>query len=466
VTEEEAGVGSSSPSSLLLGGSDLSLATDLYQLTMAAAYWTRGELPQATYELYVRRLPEHRNFLVFAGLEQVLAGLEGLQFHREQIDYLRSLAPFSTIDPGFFDALAEFRFRGDVWAMEEGRIFFPQEPVLRVTGTLLEAQIVETLLLSIVNFQTLIASKAARIRLAAGPDVDLAEFGTRRAHGPEAGVWGARAAYLGGFDSTSNVLAGQRVGIPVVGTMAHSFVLSFATEAEAFKHYRNVFPDHTVHLVDTYDTLEGVRQAIATGGPFAGIRIDSGDVEALSRGARDLLDRAGFREAKIFVSGDMHELRIQELLRAGAPIDAFGVGTRLVSSTDSPTIGGVYKLVELEEGGVWVPKRKRSAGKTSFAGSKQVLRELESGRMVRDRLVPARGREWNADRSEPVATPAGAVELLAPAIVAGDRVRDASLTAARERFLSDLAALPDRLRELGAPSESYEVEVDPQLAAV
>lgn len=438
---------------LLLGEGDLAFATDLYQLTMAAAYWARGELPRATFELYVRRLPRSRNFLVFAGLEQALACLPHLRFDRAQIDYLSAQPTFDGVDPGFFDMLAGLRFGGEVWAMEEGRVFFPQEPVLRVTGSLLEAQIVETLLLSIVNFQTLIASKAARMRIAAGADVSLAEFGTRRAHGPAAGAWGARAAYIGGFDSTSNVLAGQRLGVPIVGTMAHSFVLSFDDEAAAFAHYASVFPEYTVHLVDTYDTLEGVRRAIGSDRPFAGIRLDSGDIETLARDSRRLLDDAGRTDAKIFVSGDMHELKIRDLLVARAPIDAFGVGTRLVSSTDSPTLGGVYKLVEIEKDDAWIPKRKRSAGKLSFAGSKQVLRFSNDGTMTGDRLVSAREGDCEAD-AEP---------LLRLVYQGGKPIRGDTLCAARARCLAELEALPEELRSLESSVE-YPVEIDSRLA--
>ncbi|HKI85435.1 MAG TPA: nicotinate phosphoribosyltransferase, partial [Thermoanaerobaculia bacterium] len=323
------------PLTLTVTDGDLSFATDLYQLTMAAAYHAQGELPAATFELMVRRMPQHRRFMVFAGLEQVLASLTALRFDHDQIRYLKELPAFANVKPGFFEMLAEFRFGGDLWALPEGTAFFPQEPVLRVSGNLLEAQIVETLILSIINFQTTIASKAARVRIAAGPERGLAEFGSRRAHGPAAAAWVARAAYLAGFDSTSNVLAGQRLGIPVVGTMAHSFILSCADEEEAFKEYMDLFPDHAIHLVDTFDTLDGVRRAISLGRPFLGVRLDSGDLEALSKATRRLLDESGHGEAKILASGDLEERRVSSLLAAGAPIDSFGVGTELATSADA-----------------------------------------------------------------------------------------------------------------------------------
>jgi len=441
----------------LLGERDLAFATDLYQLTMAAAYGARGETPRTAYELYVRGLPENRNFLVFAGLEQVLAALEGLRFSAPQVEFLRSQAPFRNVDPGFFEMLRDFCFRGDVWAMREGSVFFPHEPVIRVVGDLIEAQIVETLLLSIVNFQTLIASKAARVRLAAGPDVQLAEFGTRRAHGPQAGAWSARAAYVGGFDSTSNVFAGQQVGMPIVGTMAHSFVLSFEDEKEAFAHYARVFPEHTVHLVDTYDTVEGVRRAIRSGVPFQGIRLDSGDLLALSLEARRILDDAGMNDVRIFASGGADEWSIRSLCSAGAPIDAFGVGTRLVSSADAPTLGGVYKLVAIDRDGRWVPKRKQSVGKEHFGGIKQVFRSTRAGELAGDRLVPAETPRLSAlDMAEE--------PMLRQVVRNGEVLRRANAGAAREHCMRELSRLPAPLRSLEASDRPYPVEIDPRLS--
>jgi len=472
--------------SLSVGEADLALVTDLYQLTMAAAYHAAaeesGEMPGATFELWVRRLPPHRRFLVFAGLEQVLASLRDLSFTYEQIDYLRRQEPFRGVADSFFETLSDFRFRGDVRAMPEGTLFFPDEPVLAVSGTLLEAQIVETLLLSIVNFQTTIASKAARLRLAAGDDVQIAEFGSRRAHGPQAAVWAARAAYVGGADSTSNVLAGQRAGVPVVGTMAHSFIMSYEHEEDAFRRYQRTFPEHTVLLVDTYDTLEGVRKALADGGPFRGVRLDSGDLEELSRQTRRLLDEAGRQDATIFASGDMNEHKIAALRAAGAPIDAFGVGTRLATSADAPYLNGIYKLVEVVRGGEVRPTFKASTGKATYPGPKQVIRRLEQGvggpTLAGDLLI-RHGDEAGYGAEQRLLVPVmeggrllAGVEAPAAAQPGVGTADDGGLAtygvaAGRRRCLRQLAHLPPALRCLEDGDEpAYAVAVDPRLEAL
>ena len=436
-----------------VGAEDLALCTDLYQLTMAAAYHRRGVELRGTFELMVRSMPRNRNFLVLAGLDAALESLARLRFDDDQIEYLRSLAPFEAVDPSFFESLRKFRFRGDVWSMEEGSAFFPGEPVLRVTADLIEAQIVETLLLSVINFQTTIASKAVRMRIAAGEDCELAEFGTRRAHGPEAAVNVARAAYLAGFDSTSNVLAGLRFGIPVVGTMAHSFVMSSRSEKEAFAEYQRVFPDHTIFLVDTYDTLEGVRQALSLGVPFAGVRLDSGDMAELSRGARAILDEGGREDALIFASGDVDEFLIRSLRSEGAPIDAFGVGTRLATSADAPYVGGVYKLVEVLEAGESRAAFKASTDKETYPGAKQVIRLESDGYYGEDLLVPA---EAGSSIEE-------GVPLLDQVMAGGERLRPASLQMARQRVRGELESLPPRLLDLAPAQPPFQVRVDPSL---
>ncbi|MEM7048083.1 MAG: nicotinate phosphoribosyltransferase [Acidobacteriota bacterium] len=449
----------SAPLPLLLDSADLCLATDLYQLTMAAAYERRRqageEEPRATFELWVRRFPNQRNFLVFAGLDQALAALQRLRFGAEQLDYLRSLPAFADVERSFFDTLAEFRFQGDVRALPEGTIFFPGAPVMSVHGSFLEAQIVETLLLSIVNFQSSIASKAARLRLAAGSRARLAEFGGRRAHGPQAATWAARAAFVGGFDATSNLLAGQREGIPVVGTMAHSFVMSFQSEVEAFRHYHEVFPQQSILLVDTYDSLTGVRRALSTGLPFRGIRLDSGDLGELAREARQLLDGAGRSDAEIFVSGDLDERRIAELRAAGAPIDAFGVGTELSTSADAPALSGVYKLVESFRGGRRLLHYKGSRGKVSYPGLKQVVRTYVQGVMEHDRVVPAGEREPTAGAGR---------RLLRAVMRQGEVIERSSAAEGRRRCLEELETLPLRLRSLEpCRNAPYRVEVDQRL---
>lgn len=451
--DSRAAGGDRHPDPLTLRDSDLGFATDLYQLTMAGAYHAlarEGRLPErATFELWVRRFPPHRNFLVFAGLAPALASLAALRFEGEQIDWLRGLDVFARVPPSFFDELAGFRFRGDVRAMAEGTVFFPGEPMLSVSGSLLETQIVETLLLSIVNFQVAIASKAARVRLAAGQDKTIAEFGGRRAHGPQAATWAARAAFIGGCDATSNVLAGWRLDIPVVGTMAHSYVMSFEREIDAFRHYQSVYPEHAIHLVDTYDTLEGVRRALATGRPFRGVRIDSGDVAVLARQTRRLLDEGGRPEALIFASGDLDEHRIARLVAERVPIDSFGVGTELATSYDAPALSGVYKLVETATGGERELTYKASAGKEMLPGAKQVVRSSDAGgRMTGDRVVPAGEGE-----------PAGG--LLRPVMRGGRILVSEDLAAARARCLDQLDRLPEPQRALDVAGEPYPVTFDP-----
>jgi len=326
------------------------LLTDLYELTMAAGYVQNRFDARATFELFVRHLPPHRNYLVAAGLQQALGYLETVRFSTEEIAYLRKLPLFRHVRPEFFDYLEKFRFSGDVWALPEGTILFPGEPLLRVTGPIAEAQLMETSLLAIVHFQTLVASKAARVTAAASSR-SVIEFGSRRAHGAEASVLAARAAFIGGCDGTSNTLAGHRFGIPVFGTQAHSYIMAHADEADAFRDFLDVFPEHSMLLVDTYDVRAAVERIVALGRKPGGIRLDSGDLLADSLWARDRLDRAGWRDVKIFASGDLDEYRIESLLRAGAPIDAFGVGTALSTSADAPYVGVIYKLVEIEVAG-------------------------------------------------------------------------------------------------------------------
>ncbi len=427
----------------------LGLATDLYQLTMGAAYHRNLPGERGSFELTVRGLPARRSFLLFAGLEPALAALGELRFPETAVAWLRSLDVFSGVEDSYFDRLASFTFRGDVWALPEGTVFFPGEPVMRVSGDLLEAQLVETLLLSIVNSQTAIASKAARMRLAAGDAVQLSEFGTRRAHGPQAGMWAARAAWLAGFESTSNVLAGRRFGIPVVGTMAHSYVMAADSEERAFADYQATFPEHSIFLIDTYDTLEGLDKALALEVPFKGVRLDSGDLLELSKRVRSRLDEAGRAEVLVFASGDVDEWVIEELRRAGAPIDAYGVGSKLSTAADAPFLGGVYKLVGTGAEGAERPTLKRSAGKTTWPGRKQLLRRSRDGVLVEDRIV-LEGAVPASDE-----TP-----LLRQVMSEGRPVEGATLAEARRQARDALAALPSELRALETPAEPYPVHVD------
>lgn len=363
------------------------LQTDLYQLTMAAAYHQDGHNPRATFELFVRKLPSDRAFLIFAGLEEAVSALLSLSFAPDEMAYLKDSPAFEGIDDSFFERLASLRFTGDVWAVAEGTVVFPGMPLVRVTAPLIEAQLVETYLLSVINYSTMVATKAARI-VEAAQGRKLLEFGTRRAHGPLSGVMAARSAYIAGFAGTSNVEAGMRYGVPISGTSAHSFIMSYDREEEAFAAYQSAFPQATTLLVDTYDTLEGVRRAARMTPPPQGIRLDSGDLGALAKQARLILDEHGCQDTRIVASNDLNEYRIAALLADGAPIDAFGVGTELSTVRDAPAISGVYKLVERERpDGSWYYVAKNSPGKPSYPGRKQVYRIFDKDGMACQDIV-------------------------------------------------------------------------------
>ena len=382
------------------------MLTDLYQLTMASAYLKAGVAEtEACFHLYFRSNPFSGGYSVACGLAQALEYLDHLSFSEDDVSYLATLTGADSkplFGTSFLDWLRAFRFDGDVLAVPEGTVVFPGEPLLRVTGPIATCQIVETALLNIINFQTLVATKAARVVMAAGGDPVL-EFGLRRAQGPDGGLSAGRAAYVGGCAGTSNVLTGQRYGVPVGGTHAHSLVMLFDTEMEAFLAYAEAMPNNAVLLVDTYDTLEGVRNAIKAGGrlrelgsDLIGIRIDSGDLAWLSIRARELLDAAGFEATRIYASNELDEYTIESLKDQGARIDVWGVGTKLVTAYDQPALGGVYKLSAVREpGGEWEPRVKVSeqAVKVTTPGLLQVRRfSDESGRfvgdMVYDELVP------------------------------------------------------------------------------
>jgi nicotinate phosphoribosyltransferase len=340
---------------------------------MAAAYFDSDFCAEASFELFVRSLPPERSYLIAAGLEQGLDYLERVRFHPPEIEYLRQLPVFRHISRDFFDYLHSFHFTGEVWAIAEGTPVFHDEPLLRVTAPIIEAQIVETFLLSTVTFQTMIASKAARI-VEAAQGRDVIEFGTRRAHGPEAGTLAARAAYIGGCVGTSNVEAGQKFGIPVFGTLAHSFVMAYHEEEEAFRRFQQLFREHSVLLVDTYYTLGAIEKIIRSGMRPAAVRLDSGDLYELSREVRRKLDNAGLKDTKIFATSDLDEYVISELLARGAQVDAFGVGTSLATSKDAPSLGGVYKLVDVYSDDGPSYRAKLSGGKATYPGCKQVFR--------------------------------------------------------------------------------------------
>jgi nicotinate phosphoribosyltransferase len=425
------------------------LMTDLYQLTMAAAYFENGLDHHATFELFTRRLEANRGFYLACGLELALQHLEGLHFTGAQIDYLRGLPVFAHVSPRFFDRLRALRFTGEVWALPEGTPFFPDEPIVRVTGPVLEAQLVETYLLSVINEQTLIATKAARIaRAARGKHVS--DFGTRRAHGPEAGQLVARAAFVGGAASTSNVEVGARLGIPVKGTFAHSWVMAFDKEEDAFLAYAKVFPEDATVLIDTYDTIAAARKVVALKRPVAGVRIDSGDFVAQAHAVRKILDEGGLHATRILVSGDLNEDKIDALERAGAPIDVYGVGTELAVSKDMPALGGVYKLVEQRDASGTVHYRmKLQKDKRSWPGAKQVYRRPGS-----DTIALATERDIPG-------TP-----LLERVLADGKRLRPApSLAAIQAKAASEIAKLPEAVRALATPAP-YKVERSAALEAL
>jgi nicotinate phosphoribosyltransferase len=411
------------------------LVTDLYQLTMLDAYRRLGFERPAAFELFTRRLPDERGFLLVTGLEQALDYLEALRFSDDELDWLASTGRFA---PGFTDWLRGFRFGGDVHAVPEGTVLYADEPWLRIVAPLPEAQLVESRLINLLHFQTLIASKAARCVLAADGR-DLVDFGMRRAHGAEAAVFAARACYVAGFAGTATIEAGRRFGIPLHGTMAHSFVQSHASESEAFANYARCHPGRVTLLLDTYDTLAAARkvvQLVAQGVGVQAVRLDSGDLGALSRQVRDVLDAGGCTHVRILVSGNLDEHGIAALVAAGAPIDSYGVGTRLDASVDAPTLDAVYKLEEYDG----VPRRKRSTAKSTWPGRKQVYRTFDADGRIATDTVALDGEVCEG------------APLLVPVMRGGRRIAPPdSLDAIRARARASLQALPDRCRALDRP---------------
>jgi nicotinate phosphoribosyltransferase len=421
--------------SLWLDPNALGPATDLYELTMMAGYHAAGMADRcATFEIFVRKLPDHRAYLVFAGLEQAIRDVLRLAFSPEQIETIRGWPMFRGLDQAVIDALASTRFQGDIWSVPEGTVVFPGETLVRVTAPLAQAQWLETHLLASLSYPTLVASKAARIVLAAGGR-QLFEFGARRGHGPLSALLAARAAYIAGFAGTSHAEAARRLGIPAVGTMAHSWVQSFETETQAFETFARVFPGNATLLVDTFDVLEGTRKAAAIEPPIQGIRIDSGDVESLARKARVILDQHGRNTTKIVASGDLDEYKVERLVVAGAPVDGFGIGTELITSRDAPTLSMVYKLVELDG----IGKFKLSAGKKSYPMAKQVFRRRDARRRFCGDHVTRADETAHGD------------PLLVPIVRSGRLETDLlGLEAIRLRCREELAALPERLKRLDA----------------
>jgi nicotinate phosphoribosyltransferase len=432
------------------------LFTDLYELTMAAAYHEEGRNPEATFSLFVRpaRRGEPWGYLVAGGLGEVLDALEIFAFEAEDLAYLEGAGLFKT---DFLEMLAGLRFSGAVDALPEGTLFFPNEPILEITAPLIQAQLLETYLINVVGLATLLTTKASRCVQAAGGR-PLVDFSLRRTQGGSAGMAMARAAYLAGFSATSNVLAGRRYGIPIAGTMAHSFVQAFSSESDAFEAYARSFPHRTILLIDTYDVMAGAEKALAVarrmrsqGLKLVGVRLDSGDMVAQSRAIRALFDAAGFPELQIFSSSGFDEFRIQKALAAGAAIDAFGVGTRMGVSADRPYLDLVYKLVSMDGR----PIRKLSNGKVTLAGAKQVFRrQNQEGRFEGD---------WLACRGEamPDAKP-----LLEPAMRAGRRCQPApDLDTLRHYLDKQLKALPPAFQALEG-ADHYPVRITPRLEAL
>ncbi len=429
--------------------SNLGLLTDLYELTMAAAYLKHGITEDCTFEIFCRRLPPNRSFLITAGLEQSVEYLQGIRFSADQIEYLRRLPVFSLVDDSFFHYLADFEFRGDVWAMPEGTPFFPQEPILRLKAPAPDAQMLETYLLSILSYQTMVASKAARLTLAAAGK-SVIDFGTRRAHGPQAGLLAARASFIGGCLGTSNVLAGQQWGIPVFGTMAHSWVMQFDSEEAAFESFRQIFPKHTVMLLDTYDTLQAAQLVGRLDAKIPGVRLDSGDFFDLAPQVRKILDDAGHTETQIVASGDLNEQKILEVTRKGLPIDSFGVGTDLVISADAPSVNLVYKLAERITEGKRIPTMKASTDKATYPFSKQVVRFTEGSRYVGDQIMIE-------------AEPAQGQALLKPILQRGKLISPLPPVVEIQAYArQELARLPDGVRRLHQ-AELYPVHFSPRL---
>ena len=435
----------------MIAGENLTLLTDLYQLTMAQAYFREQKFGQAAFSLFIRAYPPNRGYFVSAGLQDVLDYLENLHFDQPALDYLASQTLFSD---DFLHHLANLRFTGQVAAVPEGRIFFADEPALELTAPIIEAQIVETFIINQIHLQTVIATKAARCVHAAGgrPVVD---FALRRTHGSDAGMKVARASYLAGFAGTSNVMAGQRYAIPIVGTMAHSFVSSFEREIDAFRAYAASFPKNAILLIDTYDTLAGAgnaaqvaKEILERGHKLLGVRIDSGDMAGSALEVRRILDGAGFTDVKIIGSGGLDEFELDRL--AAAPYDSYGVGTKMGVSGDAPWADIAYKLVEYQGR----PVLKLSTGKSSWPGRKQVFRQKAAGGRAEKDIIGLRDEELPG---EPML-----IEVMRDGRIASAQPK---LSEIREKLTADLATLPGGVKSIREPSR-FPVEFSPKLRAL
>jgi nicotinate phosphoribosyltransferase len=435
--------------------------------------------------MFVRKLPLNRSYIVAAGLEQALQFILGMKFNDKQISYIRSLDAFKMVGEDFYDYLKAFKFTGTIWAVPEGTVLFPNEPILRIQAPIIEAQIVETYILSIINFQSLIATKASRI-VSAASGRSVIEFGSRRAHGPQAGFLAARASFIGGCTGTSNMLAGHKLGIPVFGTMAHSFIMSFEKEEEAFQQFNHIFPSGFL-LVDTYDSIMAVKKIIQAGIRANGIRLDSGDLLHLSIDIRRILDQAGYSYTKIMASGDLNEYLIKELMDKGAPIDLFAVGTELVTSRDDPAMNGVYKLVAMRipssqsssssyslttsntntksnnyndhNKGQLIYKIKTSPGKRTYPGPKQIHRILENN-LIKIDLVTLDNEAVDDDNIN-------SIPLLRKYVEHGKILEEIPSMQTLQKFhLQQLNTLPSKFKNLDHVPEMFPVEFSNKLVTL
>lgn len=431
------------------------LLTDLYQLTMMQGYFDQQMDQPASFEFFIRKLPPQRNFLIAAGLQQVVEYLEELAFTDEDIAYLQTTGFFHD---SFLEYLRGVRFTGRVDAMPEGTIFFPGEPILRVTAPLPVAQLVETRIINILQFQSMIASKAARMRLVA-PDAMLLDFGLRRAHGPEAGLLAARACYLAGLDGTATVLAGKEFGIPIFGTMAHSFVQAHESELEAFRHFADSHPDNLVLLIDTYDTLICTEKVVRLAEELKerdihikGVRIDSGDLIASSKAVRKILDNAGLEQVKIFLSSSLDEYSLEQIIGEGAPVDGFGIGTKMITSSDYSFLDCSYKLVEYN----FIGRRKKSKSKETWPGCKQVFRVYDQAGKISEDIL-----SLYSEKSE-------ARGLIVPVMENGKSIEKVpSVHEARRYAAQELKTLPSQLQKItDKPDTAVELKISDSLRSL
>ena len=432
------------------------LATDFYQLTMSAAYFQdnlerhlQEDNDIAVFDLFVRKYPRNRNYLIFAGLEQVIHYLQYARFTEQTIDFLRKKEVFRNIDPKFFEEyLPKFKFELDIWAIKEGNFFFPHEPIMIIQGPMIQAQLAETYLLNVINHQTIIASKASRIKNTA-PNKVLLEFGTRRSHSPLAGVYAARASYIAGFDGTSNVIADFELGIPSSGTMAHSFVQRFDNEMDSFENYYKIYGKDSILLIDTYDTEKAAKSITKYKNNIRAVRIDSGDLLEHSKKVRKILDDNECEQVLIVASSDLNEYKIKHLLENNAPIDAFGIGTELATSRDDPTLAAVYKLMEYRG----KPKIKTSEEKITFPGRKQIYRKYDKNGFFKEDILML----------ESEVPPSDSEALLIPIMKKGVLAHQLpSLEEIRQFYLKNIEKLPNEFKDLERTFD-YKIKISKKL---